>query len=236
MRSLLLILCCTSTAFAELPVVDIQGPTVANVGQPLILDARQSVGDHFSWKAVPAETSPGIPSIEVIEEGRRCVVTTMPGKYHIIVAVATSEGVVQKLHTVEVVWGNVKPELDKEDKVTPKPPEPIFEERLGVETKVRDWLSTVPIGRRGKQATLSLAFKEAAQRATQISDLKKVEGESRSNLSSDLVREALGTEAANWSTFFNSLGIELAQLEVDGKLNTLDDFKQAWLEISEGLK
>lgn len=220
--------------YGQLPIVEISGPEVGNVGQTLILDASETQADHFSWVAVPSQVN-DISTIEVIEEGKRCIVCSVPGTYKIILAASTTDGVVQKIHTLEVVWGNLKPDNTKPQPIIPDKTKPLpFEEKLGLVSKVRDWAKQV----RGasRQLNLSLAFKTAAEQATQISDLEKTNPNSPPNLSAELVREAIGTELGAWNEFLESLGYEFAELKAAGKFKTLADYKQAWFEVSEGLR
>lgn len=229
-RILLLLLIIPSVASAELPIPVITGPSGGVPGDLLVLDASESQADYFSWAVIP-ELPDGRLTIMVLEGGRKCIVASVPGTYTVVLAAGTADGVVLKKHTVTVTGGG-----DQPGPIQPKPPTPIIEDRFGLAPKVREWVQAV--SDRSRQQQLSQAFRTAANRATTIGDLKKLESETRSNLSGDLVREAIGgaANASNWAPLFEPMGTEISRLDRDGKIRTLADYQQAWREIAEGLR
>jgi len=227
---LILLLSVPQVTWADLPIPVITGPSGGVPGDLLVLDASESQADHFSWAVVP-EIPDGRLTILVIEGGRKCVVASVPGTYTVILAAGTADGVAVKKHTVTVSGGGNTP-----DPIKPRPPEPVIEDRFGLSPKVKSWVQAV--SDRSRQQQLSQAFRTAADRANTIGDLKKLESETRSNLSGDLVREAIGgaSNASNWAPLFEPMGTEISRMDREGKIGTLADYQQAWREIAEGLR
>lgn len=227
---LILLLSVPQVTWADLPIPVITGPSGGVPGDLLVLDASDSQADHLTWAVLP-ELPDGRQTILVVDSGRKAIIASVPGQYTVILAAATADGVVLKTHTVTVSGGGNTP-----DPIQPKPPTPIIEDRFGLAPKVREWVQAV--SDRSRQQQLSQAFRTAANRATTIGDLKKLESETRSNLSGDLVREAIGgaANASNWLPLFEPMGTEISRLDREGQIRTLADYQQAWREIAEGLR
>lgn len=74
------------------PKAVITGPTGGVPGDILILDASASGGDFFSWE-VAQELDGDRPTILPIDNGRKCVVASVPGTYVVFLAVGDKDGI-----------------------------------------------------------------------------------------------------------------------------------------------
>ena len=79
------ILASLSTADAEHPVPVITGPTGGQPGDILVLDASESVADHYAWSVIP-QLPDGRVTILPLADGTRCLVCSVPGTYHVHLA------------------------------------------------------------------------------------------------------------------------------------------------------
>jgi len=86
-------------AVAQDAQAKIIGPTGGKPGDILVLDATNSVADHYAWSVEP-ELPNERPTIMVLEDGRKCLVASVPGTYTIFLAVSTAGGIDQIKWTV----------------------------------------------------------------------------------------------------------------------------------------
>ena len=112
-----------AAAFAEKPLAVIDGPSVGNVGDFVRLSATESVADHVAFSVVPETLPDGRASFMLFDDGRTILIASVPGRYLVILAAATDEGIDVRQHVVTI--GNVTPRPEPQPPTpTPTPPEP----------------------------------------------------------------------------------------------------------------
>lgn len=150
--------------------------------------------------------------------------TGKPGTYTFLLITPTASGIALRECTVTVTDKAGTPQTPTE----PQPP--TFVSRYGLEKLVREWMPAESAQTDAKR--LSLAY---ATTLVQIEKGKIKTVEELQNYQRETNRILLGDKATAWTTWGMSLGTELQRLKTAGSLDTLDDHKQAWMEIARGL-
>ena len=155
--------------------------------------------------------------------------TGKPGVYTFLIITPTSSGIALRECSVTVTdkagTGGTTP-------TNPPVNPPTFTSRYGLEKLVREWLKNVPAESAKDAKRLSLAY------ATTIVQLEKGRIQSVEELQNhqrETNKILLGDSSTAWIPWGTALGTELQRLKTAGSLETLDDHKQAWMEIARGL-
>lgn len=237
--ALLSVLLFAGVARSEPPKAVVIGPTGGVPGDILLLDASESVGDSFGWEVTP-ELPNQRPTILVLEGGRKCLVTSVPGGYTVFCAVSNAEGVDTLKHVINVGTQPSPP---------PAPPGPTPPGPAPGPTPVPTPIpEPSPPGKftdvMGELLQLARAIDPAARAATldklaaawlAIADQLK-EGKVTAlnalllahRMQALLVAandSAVGPHAAAWQAFGRAVGVRIVSLYAAGRLNTAADWE-----------
>lgn len=244
-----------SLTFAEPPLATVAGPHEAKQGELVVLDASQSVGEFFAWK-VTAEVDyvstasrqddlgglvselraagynvaePAVNEVELyveIDDGRRLVLSTYPGVYHVALAVGNDEGVALTVFDVRV--SSICPVPTPPVVVTP--PTPPLPTSMGLIDPVATAVAAqVTATNRAEYADIASTYEVLGRRAAN--------GEIKTP--AELVEATRAATAAvpGWSKIVSeTLGPALSRLASSGQLVTMAQHATAWSEISEGVR
>lgn len=153
--------------------------------------------------------------------------TGKPGTYTFLIITPTASGISLRECTFTVT--------DKAGTPTTTPAEPqppAYVSKYGLEKLVREWMKDVPAEAAKDAKRLALAY------ATTIVQIEKDKIKTVEELQThqrETNKLLLGDKAVSWTTWGMSLGTELQRLKNAGLLESLDDHKQAWMEIARGL-
>lgn len=216
------------------PEPKIIGPTGGQPGDILLLDATQSVAEHFDWQVTP-KLPEGRPTILPIEGGKKCLVTSVPGAYTVFLAASNPEGV--KI----VEWGiNVggDPTPPTPGPPTPTPPIPTpptpDNGKFGLAADVAKWAATVSGPARVDDAhKLAGAFEAAAAEivAGQETQPQQFLAVLMRHNSAAITKD----RQAAWAAFSDAFVAKVTELYKAGKLVARDDWATLFREISAGL-
>jgi len=115
-----------NVAVAAPPQAVVTGPTGGMPGHILLLDASESGADFYAWSVTP-QLPGGRPTILVLEEGRKCLIASVPGVYHVFLACSNDEGIDQTQWTLTIGDGPNPvpvPPAPNPPTPTPTPPSP----------------------------------------------------------------------------------------------------------------
>lgn len=217
-------LCCSS-AIAQIPVARITGPTGGVAGDLIVLSADDSDATQFAWSVIP-ELPDGRVTILPIENNRRCIVTSVPGTWHVFLAIGSDAGVAILRHTI-VISGDspIAPVIPRPIEPKPVDPKPTLPEFAAL---VATWDAPSV-----KRAELAAAFDGVAAKASAgvYSDVQAM-----TSASTAANREVLQNDIAAWQTWFAKLSQALQNLAAEGKLRSIDDHANAWRDIARGLR
>lgn len=103
----------------QLPQIKIAGPTTAEPGQIVLLDAKGSTkADHFAWSLdLDGQHADLLP----IADGFQCVVASRPGTHVVTVAAGNQHGLATKRYTFTVENGPAPNPPDPNPKPDPSP-------------------------------------------------------------------------------------------------------------------
>lgn len=156
-----------------------------------------------------------------------------------VVAEVTSKNVV---YTAEVIIGEVPPEpppTPPTPPVPPAPPTPVFPDgKYGLAKTSYDLafakVSNADARIKGAAAySQSLASVAAAIAAGTFSEMEDVLKQTKTKNTAALM--AVGVNPSDWDVFGQEMERVIYKLYTDKKLNTVDELRTAWVEISEGL-
>jgi hypothetical protein len=147
-----------------------------------------------------------------------------PGSYTFLLLSVGGEGVSVRECSITIA--------DKTDKPAEPPAEPPFVSQFGLEKKAVEWIRQVPADSAKYAQRLSLAYLTSVQEIdngtlTTVEELNKAQAKTNAAL--------LGENLAAWKPWGESCIKELDTLNKAGVLKTLEQHRQAWLEIATGL-
>ena len=227
------------------------GPTGGVPGDILLLDASQSVGDHFTWQVTPEEQK---PTILVLENGRKCLVRSVAGAYVVFCSVSNAEGNDSLKHAITVSDKNTPPVPPgplpapppgpAPDPPSPPPtpgpnPEPVFPPgEFGAASKVFSLARAVNSPTRGAAAQrLALAWQQVQR---DLVDSKKLSGlvlaAKVQQLMSAAGSAALGADKPAWKSFEDGLEGPILELYNSQRLLSADDWSRLLGEAITGLQ
>lgn len=207
----------------------IDGPTVADLGDLIVLDASKSDAESFAWKLTNSKKS-----FRATDGGKVCMFATgKAGKYSFILATAKGGTVALVQH--DVLVGEPQPEPDPDN---PKPVDPVFPDG---KYKLADFaykaakLLADP-AKATNAPTLGRAWESVASKAAagafSGSDplVQMIAATKTAN------QAALGSSVPTWAPWKQAIEARLTELNKTGTLATLDDHIVAWKEIAQGLQ
>ena len=221
-----------SESFGQSPKAVIVGPSGGIPGDLLVLDSSESEGDHFAWMVEPSEVNEK-PSFLVLEQGRKCIVCSVPGKYIVVLAASSADGVQLAKWTVVVAGDRPEPQPKPNPNPKPKPEPQPTPSKYGLVEVARGAVALVPAESRGKSAALADAFDSVASQIA-AGALRTVEAIIDSNRIQS--KAALGDDYDAWKPATTTISKAVGELAADGKLKTLEQHQEAWEEIAKGLR
>jgi len=163
--------------------------------------------EGITWKVKP-ET----PDFEVIEGGRRALFSSRTGGDYLIIVAAARDGEPFLFFQTLTVKGG-------------EPPAPVSE----LTRKVQTWLKRLPANTdKAKIVAVAGVFRELADGATPID--KMLEATALANSA------VIGDDLENWMPFLEGLGDELDVMVEAKQLETREQYRAAWLEISAAIE
>lgn len=197
----------------EKPVVAkvvLKAPATATIGQLVVLDVTDSIGESFEW-----HVSPDTGNFLVIDNGRRAVFSTpVGGDFVFTVGTALNSTVNVKIHTVRVPTGPVEPTA------------------VDMAAKVASWCAAVNSPTKRDDA-LKLAQSFSAVAA--LADTREMTPDEIVQATIVSNRDALSGNLQNWVPFLQSLQAELKAQSNVGKLVDSKAHADAWKSIAKGL-
>jgi hypothetical protein len=219
-------------AFADPPKPLIVGPTGGQPGDILLLDATQSVADHFAWSVTP-KLPEGRPTILPIEDGRKCLVTSVPGAYSVFLAASNAEGV-KIVEWGVTVGGDPRPPTPGPNPPGPTPPTPPTPDRFGLKAAAQQWAAAVNSPNRFEDAhQLAGAFEAAA--AEIVAGTETQPQAFIAILAKHCIQAVPTDRRAAWSSFDAAFAAAVNELYKAGKVAGRDDWAVMFREISAGL-
>lgn len=189
-------------------------PSVAEVGELVRLDLRESKAVGIKWQVVP-ET----PDFEIIDGGKRALFSSRGGgTYRFIIAGARGD-IASLIHHEIIIAGGPVP--------TPGPgPTPT----IPLDQKVATWSKTVKDypNKKTHAAALAGVFRKMA-------DTKDVKPEQILESTALANSAVLGVDLDKWVTFLDEMGKELDAMVAANTLTTREQYRDAWLSIATGL-
>jgi len=224
------------------PQAAITGSTGGQPGDILVLDASESGADWYKWMVTP-KLQEGRPTILVLEGGRKCLVTSVPGTWTIFMACGNADGIDMAEWVVEVSENPSPgpppqpfPNPDPEPEPEPAPPEPdVPEIPVGVFDTARlahQLSQTVDSDNRVAEAHALAGSFESVAASIAAGAIKSEQAILLALLSSNA--SALGDKVKTWAPVGNAIGVRLQELHKSGRLKTLNDWSVCLREISIG--
>ncbi|TWU12848.1 hypothetical protein CA54_16740 [Symmachiella macrocystis] len=213
----------------------IVGPTEGSAGDILILDASGSVGDCFAWQVSP-ELPGEMPTIEIVDGGRRCVVCSVTGRYTVFLAVSNAAGVSLARWTVDVLDDTgppVPPGPSPPVPVPPSPPGPA-PDRFGIARVAYDAAQLVQSPNRAAESAAIASGLEGVAAAIAAGTLRGDQEILDAVLSSN--NQALGASVPLWVGWGQTIGERLRTIYMSGMLKGPGDWAALALEVAGGMK
>ena len=207
----------------------IVGPSGGVPGDILVLDASESQGDHFDWIVEPAEVNDK-PSYLILEDGKKCLVCSVPGSYTIVLGVSSPEGISLTKWGITVGGDIPKPNPKPNPNPEPEPYKPV-KSKYGLVEIVRVAKRKVPSPASNRIQAVADAFESVASQVgagaiTTIPNMFQANKEETG--------EAIGEYRDEWTPTMDAIKNALSNLNTKGELQSLDQHREAWLEISQG--
>lgn len=246
------------------PTPKITAATSANVGDIIIIDAAESIADHFSWivdssgvrfpadgsglstKTVdqlmklgwkPPATKSGRVEYMILEGGKKLILASYPGTWKVVLAVSNKDGVKQLAHTMTVTGGGTEPPDVPDDPDDP-PDDPKLKTDFSAEAKT--WLATVKRSSRDKKDSSGITVQENLHDTlVEIGNRWKKAGsiavmETLLGVGIQATLTPLGAKAKDWQTFAVKSNEALDSVKSNG--GTPEQYGAALLSIAKGLE
>jgi len=230
------------------PQARVTGPSGGIPGDILVLDASHSNdASHFAWSVTP-RLPEGRPTIMPLEDGKKCLVASVPGVYHVFLAVSNTEGVDLIEWTVTVGSEPAPPappgptppnpnppQPNPPGPTPPTPPEPVIPDGVfQIAKPVHDWAMTVQSTQRATEAGLLAGSFESVAAAIAAGTLKQPQEILTALLTAN--NAALGAGMRAWMAWGTLLGQRLQELFRGGRLATPTDWAACLREVAVGLR
>ena len=206
-------------AIAADPTARILGPATCDLGEQVMLDGSGSVGASFLWFAVgPVKDPQLIP----IENGKRAFFTVppswQPGRYTFFQAVGGGSKVAIARHTIAVGLGpNPGP-----PNPNPGPPVPT---RFGLQDPIRDKAQALAPAARNKTPLVSAMLRDVSERLDTVTPTEV----------DRLFANAVGDQLSVWTPIKGWLISQIKLLNLQGKIRSRADLRDAYREACAGL-
>ncbi len=221
-------------ADAAPPVAVVTGPTGGVPGDILVLDASESDADFFAWSVTP-QLPGGRPTILVLEDGRKCLVASVPGVYHVFLACSNAEGIDQTLWTLTIGDAPAPvPVPPGPNPPAPPAPDGIPDGVFHISQLVFDLAMHVESVHRAAQAHALADAADAVAASIAAGTLQKPQEILRAILAAN--NAALGPSMLAWTPWGTAVGLKLQELYRAGRLAQPADWSVALREIAIGLR
>lgn len=227
-----------SQVMAAPPRAIMTGPTGGVPGDILVLDASESAADFYAWSVTP-QLPGGRPTILVLEEGRKCLVASVPGVYHVFLACSNCEGIDQAQWTLTIGnEPNPAPVPPAPNPPTPTPPVPapdtVPDGVFRIAKLAFDLAQLVDSTNRVGQAHALADAADAVTASIAAGTLKKPQEILRAILAAN--NAALGSAMLAWTPWGTAIGLKLQELYKAGRLAQTGDWAVCLREIAIGLR
>lgn len=235
----------------------LDGPVSATIGELVELEAGDlpysgspswimvQPPKKGGWKVFTSTREDGVSK----KDNHFVFSTPYPGKYCVVFSFTLidakgmkPEGVNEaNLKTQSIIhWINVTA-LDEKPDVVPDPvkpdnPPPKVDEKYGFITLAKKWVSEMPEPQRAKKSEVSDVFASVSAQiaAGTIKDMDEIISKTAANIRTKIPSQS---DRDIWNKgFMTKMSAQLEELDSQGKLNTLDNYRECWAEISKGLK
>lgn len=202
------------------PTARILGPATCDLGEQVMLDGSASAGASFVWFAVgPAKDPQVIP----IDGGKRGFFTIppswQPGKYTFFLAIGGASKVAIARHTVLVGMG---PNPNPNPGPNPGPPGPT---RFGLQDPIRDKAQSLAPAARNKTPLVSAMLRDVSERLDTVTPTEV----------DRLFAAAVGDQLSVWTPIKGWLISQIKLLNLQGKIRSRADLRDAYREACAGL-
>ena len=235
---LLLIAWTFNTSAAWQPIID--GPTEVRAGELVVLSVEfheNAIPISLAWQVTPPELVEG--KYRVCDDGRTLVFASREvGCYHFVLAASDGETLQMVTHTLFNLGDAPKPiplpPPDPEPQPQPEPPR-VFQTLTDWSAQKTTSLVTSDYFVREKAALVeSLTEITTRIRHGEITTAERARVEMRVLTRKKLDAVSRRSTAA-WLAWETELARQLSQLEREGKLNTLEQVRQAFDAVADGL-
>lgn len=219
-----------------IPEAKIIGPATANIGDLVILDASASTGIGYAWVLADSDKNFYVPP-----NGLQAIFATgVPGRYSfVLIAVGVNKESAPLVSTAKhilMVTGPspVPPGPDPGPGPNPIPPEPA-PDLTGVQRDVWTWASAlvgVDKAKTSKQAAAAFGGVAAAIAAGTCKTHEQAIKLLQESMSANMQPFDYAIWKSGWNPKFNAM---MAALDDAGKLATLADVRQVFVDIEIGL-
>ncbi len=229
----------TTLAAAQSADAVITGPTGGRPGDLLVLDAGNSTADYFAWSVEP-ELPNERPTILPIEDGKKCIICSVPGRYVVVLAVSNSLGIDQLKWTVTVGDGPVPPPGPGPSPgpgPTPPPlpvPPVIPDGQFAIARVAYDAAMSVESTSRAAEAQALAAGLDGVAASISAGVLSGAQKILAAILQAN--NAALGANMPKWVGWGAAVSERLKAIYLAGLLKSTDDWAACLREVSIGLK
>jgi len=173
------------------------------------------------------------PLYAIRNEGKELFLSSYPGTYRIVLAVAVDGAGIKMLPwTIKVSADSPKPEPPDEPDPKPDPePDPDPPAGFGLAAKVPGWIKTVPDQHKSNAESIAKVLESSGRAAIAgtLKEIKEVESVTILGLQVTIKNKQA------WNKFGSSLMTELDALQKSGKIKTVADYGEALVEVAGAL-
>tara|TARA_R100000808_G_C2150055_1_gene158621 strand:+ start:1743 stop:2456 length:714 start_codon:yes stop_codon:yes gene_type:complete len=227
----LILLLATITQQEDTIVAKVNAPETVKIGEPLILDATESIGQVILWKACNIKNE----NYRVFENGKIAAVwPEKPGEVKFILFVSSGEKA--ETQDVSITVTGTSPSPTPNPNPQPNPPEP--NPSFGIDKKVAEWYKTLEGDESHSEAArisatfLTVAGMTSAGLFGQNPDMSRI-APTIAQFNQAVIPEGRRDEWAD--KVLSPFGSELSSLIASGKVKTKDDFTIIFTEVAKGL-
>jgi len=230
-RAIGLLCLLAATARANPPTAVITGPTGGVAGDILLLDASGSGAEFYAWSVTPR--LPGErPTILPLEEGRKCLIASVPGKYHVFMACGNGEGIDQ------IEWTVTISEESSPEPAPPEPqppqPSPVPDGLFGISKLAFELAGSVVSPNRAAEARALATAAETVAATIAAGAVSSPQEILQALLAAN--NAAVGQAIPAWTPWGAAIGLKLRELYHAGRLKTAADWSACLREIAIGLQ
>jgi len=192
------------------------------IGQLVIIDVSQSTGNKYKWSVMP-ET----PNFRVFDEGRVAVFSSgVPGDYTFFVSCCADDEVDHKIIVIRVLDQYPTPPAPGPQPPAPEPLDP----SAPLDVKLAHWLAEMDANKNDCERLAQSFESVAAQIRAGVIPIDKISAATKESS-----HTALGHHTEVWTPFMAHLKAVMVAASKAGKLQTVEQYDNLWMEISRGL-